>query len=486
MKKLVDKYIYELEKGKKYRIFIRKGGSNDYFSKVINGTLAQAKKLRDDKLAEIRLNLYNHKESITFLEFCKIYYNNYAKEELSPATIQTDKQQLNRYILPYIKNIPIDKINVLTIQKLMNTMKERTKEKRDKNGNIVKLSPTSINATYRLLRKIFNKAVVWDYINSNPVVKVKTPELSKVEKESYNRKELMYILDLLKHEDIVTECIFTIAICTGLRRAELCGLHINDIDIINNQISVRRAVVWNSEIKELIEKSTKTKGSVRTIPIPLFCIDVIKEYINFRTRLVDRYNRLDINYKNIDNLFLGKFGGILPPSMPTHKWLDFRKKHPEIKDVSLHGLRHSYCSVQMNDNPELSPVDVQKIMGHSQLSTTFGYTHSNEDKSSAIVSVFDNFYQSEQMKKINLNEILSLYLGKLFISKEQYINLINYFVPQDISLQEKIDKIHDYIDSKYSFLNYLNFNNISMNNIFDWLEQNKLKYGDEFMIPQML
>ena len=46
--KKVDKYLYEIEKGKKYRIFIRKGGSNgqkgEYYSKVFEGTLAQAKK----------------------------------------------------------------------------------------------------------------------------------------------------------------------------------------------------------------------------------------------------------------------------------------------------------------------------------------------------------------------------------------------------------------------------------------------------------
>ena len=88
----VDKYIYEIEKGKKYRIFIRKGGSNgqkgDYFSAVFEGTLAQAKKERDKRLAELKLkNGKGEKSSIRFIEFARIYYKEYAEKELSPTTV---------------------------------------------------------------------------------------------------------------------------------------------------------------------------------------------------------------------------------------------------------------------------------------------------------------------------------------------------------------------------------------------------------------
>ena len=489
-KNKVDKYIYEIVEGKKYRIFIRKGATKghkgDYFSKVINGNLSKARKLRDDKLAELRLSKNQNKDDITFIDFCRLYYNEYADKELSPETVSGGKNELKNYVFPEIAYMPLKKIDVLTIQKLINKLKERNKERTNKNGEVEKLSSTTVNNVYRLLRKILNKAIAWEYIDSNPVVKVKAPGNSKTEKRSYNREELIEVLELLKKEDIITECLFTIAICSGLRRGEIVGLHIDDINFVNNTISVNRAVVWDYKKSISIEKETKTKGSVRVVPVPLFCMEVIREYLKLRDRMISRFKKEYRNYKVIDNLFLNKYGKIMASDTASAKWGDFRKRHPNIKNVSLHGLRHSYCSMQMNENSNLSPADVQKLMGHSQLSTTYIYTHSNEDKNDADVSVFDRYYNSNQEKKINFSEMLSLYTNQLFVSRNKYMELIEFCIPEDISIIEKIEKIHNYIDNKYSFFKKINIDVVNISNIFDWLEEQKEMYGNEFIITHLI
>ena len=489
-KNKVDKYIYEIVEGKKYRIFIRKGATKghkgDYFSKVINGNLSKARKLRDDKLAELRLSKNQNKDDITFIDFCRLYYKEYADKELSPETVSGGKNELKNYVFPEIAYMPLKKIDVLTIQKLINKLKERNKERTNKNGEVEKLSSTTVNNVYRLLRKILNKAIAWEYIDSNPVVKVKAPGNSKTEKRSYNREELIEVLELLKKEDIITECLFTIAICSGLRRGEIVGLHIDDINFVNNTISVNRAVVWDYKKSISIEKETKTKGSVRVVPVPLFCMEVIREYLKLRDRMISRFKKEYRNYKVIDNLFLNKYGKIMASDTASAKWGDFRKRHPNIKNVSLHGLRHSYCSMQMNENSNLSPADVQKLMGHSQLSTTYIYTHSNEDKNDAAVSVFDKYYNSNQEKKINFSEMLSLYTNQLFVSRNKYMELIEFCIPEDVSIIEKLEKIHNYIDNKYSFFKNINIDVVNISNIFDWLEEQKEMYGNEFIITHLI
>jgi len=396
------------------------------------------------------------------------------------------KNELKNYVFPEIAYMPLKKIDVLTIQKLINKLKERNKERTNKNGEVEKLSSTTVNNVYRLLRKILNKAIAWEYIDSNPVVKVKAPGNSKTEKRSYNREELIEVLDLLKKEDIITECLFTIAICSGLRRGEIVGLHIDDINFVSNTISVNRAVVWDYKKSISIEKETKTKGSVRVVPVPLFCMEVIREYLKLRDRMISRFKKEYRNYKVIDNLFLNKYGKIMASDTASAKWGDFRKRHPNIKNVSLHGLRHSYCSMQMNENSNLSPADVQKLMGHSQLSTTYIYTHSNEDKNDAAVSVFDKYYNSNQEKKINFSEMLSLYTNQLFVSRNKYMELIEFCIPEDISIIEKLEKIHNYIDNKYSFFKKINIDVVNISNIFDWLEEQKEMYGNEFIITHLI
>ena len=396
--------------------------------------------------------------------------------------------ELRNYILPEIANVPLNKVDALTIQKIINNLKDRDCVRKDKDGNTKKLSPTTVNGIYRCLRKIFNKAVLWDYIESNPVTKVKCPSVSNVEKKSYNVQELINILELLKKEDALTEALFTLAICTGLRRGEILGLHVEDIDFDNNVVKVNRAVVWDYQNKKIVEKATKTKGSVREVPIPSFCADCLKEYLKLRERIIRRFEKSNIDYVAPNNLFLGRNGGIMFPDSPSSKWRDFTKRHNIKKYVSFHGLRHSYCSMQMNDNSNLSPADVQKLMGHSQLSTTFIYTHSNREMKKEALSIFDKYYNCEnpidndRERKISFDELVTLYTGIKFTKLDVIEELTDYMIPENCSTEEKMKKIKDYIDNKYPEFRYLDVSNVNINNLWDWLEEGKNKYGNEFII----
>ncbi len=483
----VDKYIYEIEKGKKYRIFIRKGGSNgqkgDYYSTVFEGTLAQAKKERDKKLAEFKLkNGKGNKSNIKFIDFVRIYYKEYAEIELSPTTVQTGKSELKNYILPEIANMPLYKIDGLIVQRIINKLKKRKRERPDKNGNIVTLSSTTVNSVYRLLRKILNKAVAWNYIESNPVLTVNAPSVSTKEKESYNIHELIEVMLLLEKEDITTELLFNLFICTGMRRGELVGLHLDNIHLDKNFIKIEISAVWDSENKKIVEKKTKSEGGVREIPIPQFCVDKIKEYLKLRERKITNFKRKNKNYVAPKNLFLSRSGGIMFPDTPSNKWTTFKNKHKQLKDVTLHGLRHSYCSMQMNDNPNLAPSDVKTLMGHSQLSTTFIYTHSNEDKREAALSIFDKHFRFNNEKKVSFNEILSLYTGKKFISTDIFNSYIDFLVSSEESIEIKLNLIRKYIEKKYPFFRSIDITVVNLDNIWDWLDKMKEKYGNEFIL----
>ena len=170
------------------------------------------------------------------------------------------------------------------------------------------------------------------------------------------------------------------------------------------------------------------------------------------------------------------------PDTPSSKWLDFRNRHKNIRDVSLHGLRHSYCSMQMNENPNLSPADVKKLMGHSQLSTTFIYTHSNEDKTEDAISVFEKYYDVNKEKKVNFNEILSLYTRFNFTTTNIIQSLINFMVNSDEDEIIKYKKIKQYIDNRYPMFKKIDISVVNINNVWDWLEEKKVKYGDEFLL----
>ena len=64
--------------------------------------------------------------------------------------------------------------------------------------------------------------------------------------------------------------------------------------------------------------------------------------------------------------------------------------------MTLHGLRHSYCTMQMNENDKLTAADVSKLMNHTNLSTTYRYTHANTNKDEEAISVWDDFEDIEK------------------------------------------------------------------------------------------
>jgi integrase len=60
--------------------------------------------------------------------------------------------------------------------------------------------------------------------------------------------------------------LFEIAVLTGLRRGELCGLHWSDVDLVKRKIVVRHnRVTVDGHVQE--QKTPKTKAGLRTVPL---------------------------------------------------------------------------------------------------------------------------------------------------------------------------------------------------------------------------
>lgn len=139
----------------------------------------------------------------------------------------------------------------------------------------------------------------------------------------------------------------------------------------------------------------------------------------------------------------------------------------------------------MNENPNLSPADVKKLMGHSQLTTTFIYTHSNEDKTEEAISVFEKYYNFNGEKKFTFDEMLSLYTRQKFTTTKVIDSLINFLLDTEEDIEEKLNKIKEYIDKRYPIFKKIDISSVDINNVWDWLEESKLKYGNEFLLSPM-
>lgn len=491
--KKIDTYIYQSSiANKKFKILIKKGTKGEigyfYFSKVIDGTISEARKLRDKKLAEYKLNqtTSNDKGNISLLDFSKIFLENHYKNIVdentkngnSPTTYDGVVSKLNCHILPELGKYKLNKIDTFLLQKFVNSLMNKKKSVKGKENETI--SSTTANDIYRVLRNMLNRAVDWEYIDKNPLLKVKAPPVADTEKETFTKEEMIDVLSKLKNEPVGSKCIFIIAMATGLRRGEILGLHLDNINLEDESLNVVWEVVRSKKMKKLIEKSPKTGKSVREVPIPPFCVEAIKEYLEWRTRKVERLKVENPKLKEKPNLFLGEDGGFMRPEFPTKKWGEFIKKNG-YKNVTLHGLRHSYSTLQMNDNPELGPTDVAELLGHTQLSTTFHYSrHKRGNKRKETLAIFNDFNKGD---KFTIQQVISVCTGRKYASTSEISNILNYMVPdEEISVNNKVRMCRSEIFKKYPKLSEIDDNGVNVNNIFDWLEEQQNKFGNQFLL----
>lgn len=147
-----------------------------------------------------------------------------------------------------------------------------------------------------------------------------------------------------------------VALMTGLRIGELCGLQMGDISLADNTITVSRTV---QRIYDKRKGTTyinigapKTKSSARTIPIPSLLGNIIKKF------LTDKPNHYFLTGKSS------------PTEPRTYRQFFARfLKRNNLPKVKFHEIRHTFA-VRAIEIPEFDIKSLSEILGHKNVSFT--------------------------------------------------------------------------------------------------------------------
>lgn len=236
----------------------------------------------------------------------------------------------------------------------------------------------TIKGHRRILRAIFNEAFRYDWIKKNPVSATRigagncNVEL-RIIKESdvfsiSEAKTLIQALDKNTKSSFHQTIAIKLMLFTGIRLSELCGLKWSDVEFESKFIHIRRNRIAAKKFG-IYEKEPKTSSSIRSIPITEHLANELKRYfIWFKEHSL-------IPHENLSNCFIivnQHFNPIYPTSISA--WLRKIEKTAGLKNITCHGLRHTYCSLLLSQNVPLETV--RKYMGHSDSSTTLKiYSH---------------------------------------------------------------------------------------------------------------
>ena len=202
------------------------------------------------------------------------------------------------------------------------------------------------------IKSFFNYLIFEGYIKDSPISNIESPKqekkLPKVLTEE-EIKKLINSIDLNHDFGQRNKTIIEILYGTGIRVSELINLKLSNIFFKENIIKV-------------IGKGNKE----RFVPLGEIASNELKIYINNR-------NRLKIDSKSSDILFLNRYGRGLTRSMIFKIISDASKRVGLDKKISPHTLRHSFATHLIKNGADLRTI--QMILGHESITTTEIYTH---------------------------------------------------------------------------------------------------------------
>ncbi len=263
-----------------------------------------------------------------------------------------------RPLLDLIGHMPVSEISRQTVDDTYRTLVEK-----------IGLNRTASIAIH--FRNAMQEAVKQGLIATDPTADARKLRAKTKVKETTLTPAQMSALAEQSAEWGEYGAIIRFALGTGLRRAEICGLQWQDVDLENGLIRIRRAVVLVGDAAQVsIPKSAKSRRTVK-LPEPL------------RLSLVDRKGSAE----QTDWVFPDRDGKFRHPKVLTRVVGTYLAK-AGLKDFTLHDLRHAHATFLLQQKMPLKAVSER--LGHSDVRITLGvYAHVMPGDDDKLASAFD-------------------------------------------------------------------------------------------------
>ena len=200
-----------------------------------------------------------------FEDFWKIYCAD-METRLREHTMRTKKYIVELKILPYFGNKRVNDITAADIRQWQN--------------ELIKMgySPTYLKTINNQLSAIFNYAVRYYDLKSNPCAKAGSMGKSKAEEmDFWTGEEFRKFIDSVMNKRL-SYMAFMILYWTGMRLGELLALNPKDVDLEKRTISITKS--YQRLGKKDVITPPKTSKSKRVITIPEFLAADIKDYMD--------------------------------------------------------------------------------------------------------------------------------------------------------------------------------------------------------------
>ena len=273
--------------------------------------------------------LEKHRKTPTLQEFIDEKYIPHVK--VFKRSWELDRDMIDRRIMPLWGKLKISEISRDDIQEFQTNLIAQG------------FKPGTVNRYMALVKFIFSLAEKWELIAKSPARGVSMLADNNHKERYLSPDETSRLLAELKacRSDVVPDVI-EFLILTGARKGEAMHMKWADVDF------ERR--IWTVPLSK--------SGKPRYIPLSGAAMAVLERRKG----------------NGHDYVFATSTGR---PISGFHNTWDRIRRNAGIPDVRIHDLRHNFASLLINNGRSL--YEVQKLLGHADISTTQRYAHLSRD-----------------------------------------------------------------------------------------------------------
>jgi len=290
--------------------------------------------------------------------YLEYLFNN---RERALTTIQAYDFDLTKFII-YLHEAGIDNPKSVTTRIIEDYLQRNGKPA----SYIKKISPATKSRTRSSIRSYFRYLHRREYISIDPSAVIESINVKEARREYLTREEYFDFIKTVEHtstpfyrmRDIT---LIKLLIKSGLRRSEVAGLKVGDVELSKLQFRVKR------------------KGGR-------------DEFALIHQELANDLKLYLKVIKRADNepLFISKKDNQLSASSIWHLIKKYSKDAGLNGKVTVHSLRHSFASILLSQDVPLPYI--QALMGHKSPLTTSRYLH------------IENKNVREALNKVNFDE----------------------------------------------------------------------------------
>ncbi len=309
---------------------------------------------------------------MTIADFVARWERDWAKHNVSAKTFERYSEINRKHVVARIGNTRIQKLRPVDLNELYGSLL------RDGQGYRGGLSPRTVGHVHRCIHRWLGHARQWGIVRQNVADDVCPPRVEETEIQILSASAVQTVLKRLTGRILYT--IGMVALSTGMRRGELCGLRWKDIDLDRSLLHVEQSIETTKA--GLKAKSPKTRHGRRTITLPTSAVSELRAH---RKRQSEHRLKIGLGKAPDDSaVFANWEGNVRSPDALTKEWA------VSMADIgveaTLHSLRHTHASHLIAAGLDI--LTISRRLGHGSPGITlkvYGHLFANRDDRAADV-----------------------------------------------------------------------------------------------------